>query len=289
MKPTTLTAIFLCCSITVCCQSALDTSESSNDASATLEPPPAAPALEPQGSASSDTPWPTVSGDSTPEALAQQLLADVVASLPRDPLTLRGQITVRRPRGIVVQELAFEALVGWGWDPPAVRYVVSDTFGTERERLTVRGIDLDAPRLEYAAGDPPVSARAPSLFQRVQGTDITWADLSFWFLWWEPEAVVGSDHVRGRTCHIVDVRAPAGRDDGSRPYARVRLWIDKKFCLLMQAEGYDSGGRVIRRLWVKSLKKIDERWMVKDIEVESVPAVHRTRVRIREVASGTSS
>ena len=42
-------------------------------------------------------------------------------------------------------------------------------------------------------------------------------------------------------------------------------------------------GELVRRFWIKSFKKVNERWMIKDMEVEGIPPVHRTKVSIREV------
>jgi hypothetical protein len=57
--------------------------------------------------------------------------------------------------------------------------------------------------------------------------------------------------------------------------------------MLLRAEGLAADGRVIRRLWVKSVKKINDRWMVKDLEVQQTPSPHRTKLTIHDVeASG---
>jgi len=70
-------------------------------------------------------------------------------------------------------------------------------------------------------------------------------------------------------------------------YAVARLWIGKQQHLLLQAEGVDANGKVVRRLWVKSCKKIDEKWIVKEMEIQSYPVVHRTKLHILEVIEAT--
>jgi hypothetical protein len=54
--------------------------------------------------------------------------------------------------------------------------------------------------------------------------------------------------------------------------------------MLLQAEALDPGGKAVRRLWVRSVKKINERWIIKDLEVEGFPAEHRTRLDVRDVS-----
>jgi hypothetical protein len=79
---------------------------------------------------------------------------------------------------------------------------------------------------------------------------------------------------------VVEVSPP---DAARSPYARVRLWIAQKVHMVLQAEGLDAQGAVIRRLWVKSFMKVDDRWMIKTMEIESAPFDHRARLSIREV------
>jgi hypothetical protein len=63
----------------------------------------------------------------------------------------------------------------------------------------------------------------------------------------------------------------------------VRLWIEEKIRVLLQAEGYDAQGEAVRRLWVQSCKKINDRWMIKDMEIQQYPEIHRTRLTVRDV------
>jgi hypothetical protein len=289
LKPATLNGAVLLASAVALLQTLADPAQTAADPDPDDPDPPGIPArtllLEPTTLPA----LPAVPG-SGPDAeqFARRLLEDVAARLPREPLTITGEISVRRRRGIVERRLGFEASVNWGARPRTVRYTILDDVGRERERFSVTYPD-GGPRIDYATGDPPVASPAPGLFQRVQDTDICWADLTLSFLWWRPDRMAGTEEVKGRACYVLDVLPPDPPAASARGYARVRLWIDAKFRLLMQAQGYDAEQRVVRRLWVKSLKKINERWMVKDMEVESVPAVRRTRIRIHDVrAQGQS-
>ena len=218
------------------------------------------------------------------EPSGADLLAAVVDRLPREDLEVAGDLTVRRHRGVVVKELKFDMQARWGRTPAEVVYTVRDAFGGELERLQVTRRDRAA-QYRYTKGAPPVATPLPDLFAPIQGSDISWADLSLSFLWWDGAIRVGMDEVKGRPCYVVEVPAPAvesGAETG-RSYGKVRVWVDKELESLLQAEGYDSRGERIRRLWVKSFKKIDDRWMIKDMEVQEYPSAHRTKLRIREV------
>jgi len=49
---------------------------------------------------------------------------------------------------------------------------------------------------------------------------------------------------------------------------------------VLQAEGYDVRGELVRRLFMKSFKKIEDRWMVKDMDIQCFPSEHRTNLRV---------
>jgi hypothetical protein len=226
-------------------------------------------------------------GASTPPPAAQQLLDDVVAQLPRDPLRVQGDITVRRRRGVVIRQLTFEMGLNWGAAEPAARYTIRDITGADLEQLTFVRKGAGAPMLEYAAGDPLAAAPVPALAAAIQGTDISWLDLSLAFLWWPGGQLAGSGDVKERPCYIVEVPAPRGAGAGNCAF--VRLWIDQKLHMLLRAEGLDAERHMLKRLWVQSLKRINGRWLVKDLEVEGPDPVHRTRLTVREVRDEAAS
>ena len=60
----------------------------------------------------------------------------------------------------------------------------------------------------------------------------------------------------------------------------VRLWVDKKTGCLMQAEQVGVDGKPIRRLWGTRIKKMDGKWMVSVLEVETLGARHRTKITV---------
>ena len=104
---------------------------------------------------------------------------------------------------------------------------------------------------------------------------------------WRGGETVGRDTFKGQPCLLVDLPAPAdaGTDSSGR-YARVRIWVHESLRLIVQAEAYDEEGGLVRRLEIKGLRKVDDRWMIKDMEVESFPPAHKTRFRVREVREG---
>jgi len=209
-----------------------------------------------------------------------QLLDDVVTGLPLDSLIITGSLVVRKQRGVVIGDYLFEMLVEWGGRPPWARYVIKDDDGRILEQLKVIHSSGSVSDIEYSRGEPSRSAQLTNLTQLIQNTDISWMDLTLSFLWWRGGKITGEEEIKGFDCYIVDVPRPSGVEC---EYAYVRLWIEKKIRVLLQAEGYDSEGDIIRRLWIKSCKKIDDRWMIKDMEIQGNPAEHRTKLRVKAV------
>lgn len=212
---------------------------------------------------------------------AEKLLDDVIFQLPKEPLLIDGSLNVRRRRGVVVEELNFQMYLNWRDEPTLASYAIRDSFGSDLEKMVVKRFKGQKPEFKYFSGDPLTNAPLPNLYKPIQNTDVSWMDLSLSFLWWKGGVVTGSEEIRGRDCYIVNIPGPKSASDGQ--YARVVLWIDKKLHMLLQAEGYNSEDRLLRKLWIKSFKKIEERWMIKDMEIQSYPVIHRTKLRVREV------
>ncbi len=224
--------------------------------------------------------------DTLPGALsAQAVLDEVLARLPLEPLNVTGSLVVRRRRGVVERELAFDMFLHWGAEPPAARYVIRDAVGQQLETLSVTH-EAAGPRFEYQAGGRSQDATPDMLSSRIQRTDISWTDLTLSFLWWPGGVILGTEPVRGRTCYIVEVPSPGGV---TAAYAKVRMWIDTSLFMLLEAEAYNEKGDPVRRLWVRSFKKINERWMIREMEIQAEPAVHRTKLRIEQVDSDAPS
>jgi len=79
--------------------------------------------------------------------------------------------------------------------------------------------------------------------------------------------------VNGQVCAVVNMKK------GDRA---VRVWLDRKTGVLMQAEEL-RGGETVRRLWGTRLRKFGERWMANVLEVESMGSGHRTKITVEKM------
>ena len=206
------------------------------------------------------------------------ILDEVVRRLPHDEINVRGEILTRRRRGIPVERWNFEAQIHWGAIPPRAFYRVFDAFGRELEALELIRLpdgriesDFSALRAVEDRGD------TFDMQNEILGTDLTWLDMSFSFLWWRGARIQGHEDVLNRRCVVLDVPSP----DNSSQYTR--LWIDEELFMLLRAEMRGHDDEVERRMWIRSFRKIDERWFIRDMEIDKAPWVRRTRLRVEEV------
>lgn len=205
------------------------------------------------------------------------LLEDVRGQLPREPVIIKGKLEVRKRKGVLTRALNVEMALNLGRTPAVAKYLVLDAFGKELEQMTVTRSPGSPSRFDYSAGSPLVATNLPDLFRPFHETDVSWMDLTLSFLWWPGGKTIRSETLRGQDCFVIEAPAPAGERG---QFKKVLLWIDQKQHMVLQAEGYDDRGELVRRLFVKSFKKIDERWMIKDMDIQCFPSDHRTNLRV---------
>ena len=211
---------------------------------------------------------------------AEELLSGCTAALPDIPLHIEGQLISRNADGDIEARRNVDMLLDWRAQPATAHYTIRDAFGKAMEHLSVTWPAEGAPEYRYLKGDPLVAAETPPLADALTGTDISWMDLSLSFFWWPGGRTVGAQEVKGRGCFIVDLPAPPDTFPG---ISGVRLWIDPKIPVMLRAEAYDAHEELIRRMDVKSFKKINGRWFIQNIEVETIASRHRTALKVRDV------
>lgn len=213
---------------------------------------------------------------------AAEILYDCTRVIPTEPTLLRGMLTVRMKRGTVLVEHPFTLLLDWGANPPTAECLLFAADGrTQLERaLMARPKGMPA-QIRLYQGTEKEAFETPAFSSRIRMTDITWLDLTLDFLWWNDvrfdEARRGTCRV-GRKCHILLVRPP----EEIAGCSAVRVWVDTALCCIMQAEQLDASGKPTRMMWVQNVKKMDDRWMIRDMEVEMLNSGHRTRLRVDE-------
>lgn len=184
-----------------------------------------------------------------PTPSANEILANVRSLQARQQLEVQGQL---RQNDVVIPFRLIE-------NGPTVRYVFSNP--EESLQLQIGENDSD---LEQLSADG--AKKIAQFNQKVRGTDITYEDLALKFLYWSRAEVMGQENVRTRDCWKLRLRAPSKKSQ----YSNVLLWIDKNSGALMRMEGYDWDGKLAKRFEVISAQKIDNRWFLKQMRIESL-------------------
>jgi len=215
---------------------------------------------------------------------AAQILGECTKLIPTDRLLVQGTLTVRKLRGIVLAEEPFKLMMDWGAKPPTAEVLLLDRAGTslvERAVLTRPPGQAAQIKLYKGVGQTPVES--PSYAGRIRGTDMTWMDLTLDFLWWKDvrfdDTPRGESH-NGRDCDILVTVPPAPIPGCSA----VRVWVDRQLRCVMQAQQLDPQGNPVRKMWVQRVKKMDDRWMIRDMEIETLNSGHRTKLFVDDVS-----
>lgn len=224
--------------------------------------------------------------DTAPENLsASMLIQDCIRRFPTEELKLSGRLTMRRKYGIEMAEYNFVANVCWGTAEP---YGTYNFFALDGHQVDCVTIKRDATGNISISRDMKTPAGAqippPKLTDSILGSDVTWIDATMDFLWWKNPELVGSGEVKGRDCDIIKLISPEPTD--SCTFGKV--WLDKAQRVLMQATQNNKDGKETRRMWVRAVQKLevakdDERWVIKDLEVETTGSGHRTRLHFEDV------
>lgn len=215
---------------------------------------------------------------------APEILAQVRANLPRKTLIIKGQILSGGRLGKLERFGYVEMRLDFGSEPAFTHYKICDAFGTPVEQVTISLAAGCEPEFEHEAGNLLRAAPAPDDF--IRKTDFTWNDLALLFLWRPDGRVVREDSLRGRDCYVIEFPGsfgPAIQNRKSKIENITKIWIDAQMLVLIQMEELDGLGKLQRRMVVKNIKKISDRWMIKDLEIRSYPSLHHTLIRVDEV------
>jgi hypothetical protein len=183
---------------------------------------------------------------------AQSILANARAAQTGQERTLAGHLRVQSTGEIVPFTLA---LAG-----DTISYQFKDD--TIVLRLGENGSQL----LEAAHGD--MQKVSPARYDKpVEGTDITYEDISLKFLYWPKAKIDGSETVDGLNCWKLHLE-PGGQPSA---YAAVELWVSKRTGTFLQGEGYDSGGKLVKRFKAISGQTDPQGgWMLKKMRIETM-------------------
>ncbi|NKB25803.1 MAG: outer membrane lipoprotein-sorting protein [Kiritimatiellae bacterium] len=212
---------------------------------------------------------------------ADTLLLRTRQQLPRVPLHIEAELKSKKRSGSLKKRMYLDMSINWGGKPPTAIYRIQDGFGTPIEQMEITWETNNQPTYVYYKGGDLELETLPDLYGPVADTDFSWIDLSFSFLWWKGGEIVRTEKVKGRRCVVIDVLAPTK----GAIYHSTRLWIDPEVYAVLQVDAYDKDGTAIRRVKVKSFKKINDIWTIKDLDIYRFPSKHKTTLRVKNIES----
>jgi hypothetical protein len=170
---------------------------------------------------------------------------------------------------------------------PLSRVELPAVEGGQVQRLLVQSGPRGA--VWVASGDASTAPGAldpAALFAPLAGTDLTPFDLQMPFLYWGDFIYEGLAPVRGRPAHVFLFYPPddiAARKPG---LSGVRVFLDTQFGALVQAQQIGVEERVLKSIVVLDLKKVDDQWMVKTIDVRDEATRNKTQFVVTGAALG---
>jgi hypothetical protein len=180
---------------------------------------------------------------------AKDILASVRLIESRQQIDLQGQL---RQNDLLIPFHLVQ-------NGPLIRY----SFTNPDEVLQLR-LGENSSRLDLVTDEGTEKFATSKLQQKIRGTNLTYEDLAFKFLYWPTGRVLGEENVRTRNCWKLQLRAPSRESQ----YSNVLLWVDKASGALMRMEGYDWNAQLAKRFEVVSAQKIEGRWFLKQMRVE---------------------
>lgn len=191
------------------------------------------------------------------------ILGRVITNLDMAPFRLEGIIRTQNKRHpLVLQTGPRQMTYLLGAGEPDLRV----EFSRSRTRV------LSRPN----ASSPWRELPQPLWDRPILGSDITPRDLALDFLSWPKVRVVGRGNAKTLPAYVLEAVSP----QRNSPVSRVRFWISTEHFVLVQAEAYDTEGRVVKRFDVNGVQRFGDFWTVKELRVASmIPGRNLSRSR----------
>jgi len=206
---------------------------------------------------------------------ASQILAGARAQLPPYPVSMSGTLKERAANGFVKKTLNVKMELNWGAAPPQATYRIGDEKNENFQILEIRWLSAGP---EYMYSENGVTATGFDPNAEIDELGVTWADLSFSFLWSQDAKTQKTGKKMGKACFVISVPRPGNHS--------LVLWVEKKTARMLGAEEQDAAGKRLKIIKVVSVKEFDGLWMVKDLDMIHPGRGGRTSLRVDSVEAG---
>jgi len=200
---------------------------------------------------------------------ARLILAAARMQLPSDPIHMEGTLQERAPNGFVRRSLTVEMDLHWSAEIPHATYQIKDPKKGDFQTLKIRWLP-DGPTFKGLKNGAPISNFNPHA--EIEHLGVTWADLSFSFLWNPDAQTLRTGKKLGRECYVIAIPRPENHS--------LWIWVAQKEGRLLGATEQDAAGKTHKIIKVVSVKEFDGFWMVKDLDIIHPKQKKRTSLRI---------
>ena len=210
---------------------------------------------------------------------AAQILAAARAQLPSHPVHMSGTLKERAPNGFVKKTVDVEMTLNWGAEPPSAKYRINDKKSHTDQTLEIKWLPGGSvfQRLETNDANGVTKTPVSNIDPHTEISDlgITWADLSFSFLWNENAQTVRTGKKLGKECFVISVPRPESQS--------LLIWIEQKTGRILGAEEQNTNGTRVKIIKVVSVKEFEGLWMVKDLDIIRSGQGGRTSLRVDQL------
>ena len=168
---------------------------------------------------------------------------------------------------------------------PIWRLELAPDDTTARQRLLVQNGPQSA-LWSWRPGSGVTQLGADALFDPLADTDLTAFDLQWPFLFWNDFVYEGLARVRGRPAYVFLMYPPSEVTARRPALTGVRIYLDTQFNALVQAEQIGAENSLLKSITILDLKKVDEQWVLKSIDVRDEETRNKTRFAVTGAAAG---
>lgn len=229
----------------------------------------------------------TTNERSDAEIQGRQLAHQLCEARPTGSFTNTGILLIRNPKGgitkVPVDCVVYVSQSKWITFYNASR--LEGSFHNESSRFTdsftsIFPIEIThfQDRLsiyKFKLPDPEPSALITNLFTPFADSDFWLCDLGLEFFHWPGQKILKHEMRRGRACQVLESTNPNPSPNG---YSRVVSWIDNETLGIVQAEAYDTKGKLLKEFYPKSFKKVNGQWELQEMEIRNDQTGSRTRL-----------
>jgi hypothetical protein len=231
----------------------------------------------------------TTNGLSNAEMQGRQLARQLLDQWPATNYTQTGVLKIRDGKGRRIEvPVQFQiSVTGSNWQAVYSTQITGTNGGagfgrahSGRLMITHSG---DRPNIYTVPNINPPPAETNEFFNLAgnqtmssfAGSDFWVADLGLEFLHWPGQKLLKKEFKRSCGCSVLESANPQPSANG---YARVVSWIDNETGGIVQAEGYDVKGKLLKEFAPKSFKKVNGQWELQEMEIRNVQTGSRTRL-----------